>query len=108
MKLASHFPLVLIPGFLGWDRKHGDQESTLDNIKYELLRYDTAKEALFSTECPVSGNERDKFIDVMHKRIGRYIAILWLRQRTLQGGVTLFRNTGCRIGDVFMGTLRKI
>ncbi len=107
MKLASHFPLVLIPGFLGWDRKHGDQESALDNVEYELLRYDTAKEALFSIECPVSGNERDKFIDVMHKRIGRYIAVLWLRQRTLQGGYRLFRKTGCNIGDVLMGTLRR-
>lgn len=66
-KISAEYPIVLIPGYLGWVRKHEHQESKFDYTKYQILRYFITIEALDSEKCPLSKDIRKKFLLKLHK-----------------------------------------
>lgn len=104
-KLAAHYPVVYIPGFLGWDRKHEGQESTFDEVKYALLRDAVAFDALNSTDCPLEESHVERFKRNLSRRQGRLVANHWLRRRSLQSGLEILRNGHCNLTDVILGTI---
>jgi glycosyltransferase involved in cell wall biosynthesis len=52
IKCSMHSPMVIIAGYLGWDRTHANQERNFDPVKYEDLRQSLYFEAL---ENPANG-----------------------------------------------------
>ncbi len=66
LKIATEYPIVLIPGYLGWDRKHKDQESKYNYAKYQILRYFVAVDALKSEKCPINQMVKKRIIFKQH------------------------------------------
>lgn len=50
LKISQHTPLVIIPGFLGWDRTHPGQERDFDEVAYEKLAIDALSEAFANSK----------------------------------------------------------
>ncbi len=59
IRCAMHSALVIIPGFLGWDRTHAVQERNFDPVKYEELRQGLFFEALENTLNGLKQHEKE-------------------------------------------------
>jgi Glycosyltransferases involved in cell wall biogenesis len=86
LKISSVYPTVLIPGYLGWDRAHPEQESKFDLIKYWTLGAKVSLNALSSVNCPLNSSQvikAKKYLFKRHKKILFKYLLLRLKIRDL-------------------------
>ncbi len=62
IKCSMHTSMVIIAGFLGWDRTHANQERNFDPVIYEDLRQGLAFEALANPGNGLTPDEVRRFI----------------------------------------------
>jgi glycosyltransferase involved in cell wall biosynthesis len=100
LKIASHSPVLLLPGFIHWDRKHADQQSACDDIFYATLRHDTAMHALAQDSCPLDAKDQKAAIDRLRHQAATDAIRFGLRNLSPFKIARFARDTKCRLKDL--------
>jgi len=100
LKIASHSPVLLLPGFIHWDRKHADQQSACDDIFYATLRHDTAMHALAQDSCPLDARDQKAAIDRLQHQAATDAIRFGLRYLSPFKAARFVRDTKCRLKDL--------
>ncbi len=61
LRIACLFPVLLVPGHTGWDRRHDAQESNVDPVEYLKKRLDVLEQVLRLPEAAAYGEARSQF-----------------------------------------------
>lgn len=107
LKLGRKYPVVLIPAYLGWDRKHDVQESNLNEAEYEVLRFHVASAALTKTDCPLSENQVAQAKTKMRQGHAKLVLHYWLVRRSWSSGLRILKGTDCCWSDLLKVIVRK-
>jgi len=104
-RLASRWPIVLLPPALVWWRRHEEQEFTKDDAVTVYLQrgYDLAKDALASSDFPLPVSERNVALERARQHFARRLLSLALRKRQIGTALSMFRNSDLTINDLAKG-----
>ena len=100
LKIASHSPVLLMPGFIHWDRKHADQQSACDDIFYATLRHDTAMDALAQNSCPLDAPQQIEARDQLRYHAAIFAINIALKRLSPFRAAQFVRKTKCRLKDL--------
>ena len=100
LKIASHSPVLLMPGFIHWDRKHADQQSACDDIFYATLRHDTAMDALAQDYCPLDARDQKAAIDRLRHQAATDAIRFGLRNLSPFKIARFARDTKCKLSNL--------
>ena len=105
LKIASHSPVLLLPGFIHWDRKHADQQSACDDIFYATLRHDTAMHALAQDSCPLDARDQKAAIDRLQHQAATDAIRFGLRYLSPFKAARFVRDTKCKLSNLLQVAL---
>ena len=105
LKIASHSPVLLMPGFIHWDRKHADQQSACDDIFYATLRHDTAMHALAQDSCPLDARDQKAAIDRLQHQAATDAIRFGLRYLSPFKAARFVRDTKCKLSNLLQVAL---
>lgn len=107
-RMASRWPVILLPPGLVWWRRHEQQEFTKDDAAMTYLErgFVHSMETLSSLECPLPDSERQAALKRARQHHARRLLSLALRQRRPADAWRLFRSSGLSPGELLCG-LRK-
>lgn len=99
LRLACRFPVMLIPGHTGWDRRHSAQESNVDPVDYLMKRLEVLEVVLSSAEAAQYPEVRRMLPENMAKQKCRCILSL-LRYGTVLRALNAKRSLGLTFGQL--------
>jgi glycosyltransferase involved in cell wall biosynthesis len=104
-RMASRWPVVLLPPGLAWWRRHDQQEFTKDNAVMTYLErgFALTMETLSSTECPLDKSERQAALTRARQHHARRLLSLGIRRRQPVQAWRLFRRSGLGLRGLLRG-----
>ena len=100
-KIASHCPVLLIPGFINWSRTHADQQSACDDVFYAALRYDVAMNALAGDTCPFDSRQQLLAADQLRYQSAIFSLQVALKRLSPLKAAQYAKKTECNIKHLF-------
>ena len=100
LKIASHGPILLLPGFIHWDRRHPGQQSACDDIFYTTLRYNVSRNALEQDTCPLDESQQINARRELQYRAAIFAVRVGLRRLAPLKAVQFARSTKCGLQDL--------
>jgi len=76
LKLSQHHSLVLMQGYLGWDRTHPGQQKNIDPLIYQHLRDEVTTEYLESVDCPLDSEKVARIFSANKRSLRKQSALL--------------------------------
>lgn len=73
LKISQQYAMVVIPGFLGWDRTHDNQERNFDAFSYEKMTIDALAAAFNGSALPHIAQLKSAYLSVRKKILYRIV-----------------------------------
>lgn len=108
LRLATTYPIVLLPPGLVWWRRHDDQEFTKNDAMEVYLHrgHELDMQVLTSTDCPLNTADRAVAIAKRKQHYARRLLALAMRQRTPGLAMRLYRKSQLGFTDLLKGMSR--
>jgi glycosyltransferase involved in cell wall biosynthesis len=108
LRLATKYPVVLLPPGLVWWRRHEGQEFTKDDAMEIYLRrgHELEMQALNAADCPLECDERLVAIVRRKQHYARRLLRLGIRQKRPGLATRLFRQSQLSFSDLARGLKR--
>ncbi|MEC7502154.1 MAG: glycosyltransferase family 2 protein [Planctomycetota bacterium] len=100
LKIASHSPILLLPGFIHWDRHHPGQQSACDDISYATLRHNVAMRALEQDTCPLDQSQQTDARRELQYRAALFAIYVGLRRLSPLKAIQFVKSTKCGVQDL--------
>lgn len=105
LRMASKWPVILLPPALIWWRKHEEQEFRKDQafLTYILRGFELDKKILTDGQTPLSPIDQQLALKKVTQHFARRLIALAVKQREFSAVFKGFRDAGLKITDLIKG-----
>ena len=104
-RLATRWPVALLPPGLVWWRRHEGQEFSSGNASHVYLErgFELAMQTLRNSDCPLSDEDRRVAEARVRHRHSRRLLSLGLKGRQFRAAWNLYRSSGLTVTELLRG-----